>query len=154
MIPSLCPDCKVPLKTGQTPTQDCPQCGKKYSADAEDWVGPGRLPDPQEMKRLMTLASGRVDDVITKLRMLAAEYGVHGRIFTHGQFTFQLTRVNERWSIYIIQGSSPARDLQGAKLDEKLLFLEKADEFEAEYGQRIKDLYATLQELAGEGEPE
>jgi hypothetical protein len=131
---------------------DCPECGKKFSSDAEDWVGPGRLPDPQEVKRLMTLASTRLDDVITKLRMLAAEYGVHGRIFTHGQFSFQLTRVNERWSIYIVQGTSPARDLQGSKLDEKLLFLEKADEFEAEYIQRIRDLYETLKELAQDQE--
>jgi hypothetical protein len=150
MIPTNCPKCKVPLETGRTPTLDCPKCGEKFSADAEDWVGPGKLPDPTDMKRLMTLASGRVDDVLTKLRMLAAEYGVHGRIFTYGQFSFQLTRVNERWSIYIVNGSSPARDLQGSKLDEKLLFLEKADEFEAEYAQRIRDLYGTLKELAQE----
>lgn len=152
MIPTKCPSCKVPLETGQTPTLDCPKCGKKFSADAEDYAGPGQLPDPQEVKRLMCLASSRVDDVVTKLRMLAAEYGVHGRIFTHGQFTFQLTRVNEKWSIYIVQGSSPARDLQGSKLDEKLLFLEKADEFEAEYAARIRELYATLKELAQDEE--
>ena len=149
MIPTECPECKVPLRT---PTLDCPRCGKKFSADTEEWVGPGRLPDPAEMKRLMTLASGRIEDVVTKLRMLAAEYGVHGRIFTYGQFSFQLTRVNERWSIYIVQGTSPARDLQGAKLDEKLLFLEKADEFEAEYIQRIRDLYETLKELDSDQE--
>lgn len=109
---------------------------------------PAQLPDPADVKRLMTLASSRLDDLITKLRLLAAEYGVHGRVFTHGQYSFQLTRVNERWSIYIVHGTAPARDLQGSKLDEKLLFLEKADEFEAEYGQRIRDLYETLQELA------
>lgn len=148
MIPTNCPECKAPLETHETPTLDCPRCGKKYSADAEDFSGPGNLPDPQEMKRLMTLASGRIEDVVTKLRMLASEYGVHGRIFTYGQFSFQLTRVNERWSIYIVQGTSPARDLQGAKLDEKLLFLEKADEFEAEYVHRIRELYATLKDLS------
>jgi hypothetical protein len=113
---------------------------------------PQKLPDPADVKRLMTLASGRVDDVITKLRLLSAEYGVHGRVFAYGQYSFQLTRVNERWSVYIVQGSAPARDLQGSKLDEKLLFLEKADEFEAEYGQRIRDLYETLQELAEDQE--
>lgn len=108
------------------------------------------LPDPAELKRLMTAASTRLDDVITKLRMLAAEYGVHGRVFTHGQYSFQLTRVNERWSIYIVQSSSPARDLQGSKLDEKLLFLEKADEFEAEYAQRILEVYEKLKKMVEE----
>jgi len=152
MIPTKCPKCKVPLETRSTPTLDCPKCGKKYSADAEDWAGSGALPDPADMKRLMTVASSRVDDVITKLRLLAAEYGVHGRVFTHGQYRFQLTRVNERWSIYIVQDSSPARDLQASKLDEKLLFLEKADDFEAEYEQRIRDLYETLQELTEDGD--
>ena len=108
------------------------------------------LPDPQEVKRLMSAASTRVSDSIVKMRMLASEYGVHGRVFVHGQFSFQLTRVNERWSVYIVQGSSPPRDLEGAKLDEKLLFLEKVEEFEAEYAQRIRDLYETLKELEGQ----
>ena len=74
------------------------------------------------------------------------------RVLLEADVSFQLTRVNERWSIYIVQGTSPARDLQGSKLDEKLLFLEKADEFEAEYIQRIRDLYETLKELAQDQE--
>ena len=144
----VCPNCEVPLETLGTPTMDCPKCGKKYSADAEDYSGPGYLPDPVEMKRLMTQASGRVDDVLTKMRLLASEYGVHGPILTYGQYSFQLTRVNERWSIYIVGGSSPARDLQGAKLDEKLLFLDKAGDFQAEYAGRIRQIYATLKDIS------
>ena len=45
MIPTKCPDCNVPLETRQTPTLDCQKCGKKYSADAEDYVVPAQHPD-------------------------------------------------------------------------------------------------------------
>lgn len=106
------------------------------------------LPDPTDVKRLMSVMSDKVSDVVVRLRVLAAEYGVHGRILTYGEFSFQLTRINERWSVYISSASGPLRDLEGSKLDEKLLFLEHVEEFEEDYLKRIRDLYGKLKKMA------
>ena len=106
------------------------------------------LPDPQEVKRLMSSASNRVRDIIVQMRMLADQYGVHGDVTTcTGDLSFQLTRINERWSVYVFPAVGSTHDLEGAKLDEKILFLEQADQFQAAYAKRILGLYEKLKKM-------
>lgn len=102
------------------------------------------LPDPDEISRLMGLVASRVTEILVRMRLLAIKYGVHGWILTTGGFEFQLTRVNEKWSIYLSSQTMTKRDLEYAKMDEKILFLEHAETFESDYSKRILELYGKL----------
>lgn len=106
------------------------------------------LPDPDDVKGLMSAMSYRVSQIVGELVQLAVTYGIHGQPLTFGQFTFQLTRVTEKWSVYISSDGGPPRDLLGTRLDEKLLFLECAEEFDKAYQARIISLYDRLRTLA------
>jgi hypothetical protein len=114
---------------------------------------PERLPDPAKVRRLMSQMSDKVADIVARMVALAIEYGVHGRIQAYGLFLFQLTRINERWSVYITASSGHPRELPGARIDEKLLFLEHAEEFEADYSRRILDVYEKLKKTVEGGVP-
>lgn len=105
------------------------------------------LPDPAEVKELMSAMSSRVAAVVADLVELATTYGVHGRTLTLGDFSFQLTRISERWSVYVTSTSGGPRELLGSRIDEKLLFLEHAGEFEKNYRERIVSLYEQLRKL-------
>jgi hypothetical protein len=105
------------------------------------------LPDPEDVKGLMSAMSYKVQCIVDEVVKLAADYGVHGRTIVFGEFSFQVTRISEKWSVYITS-SNWTRDLTGAKLDEKLLFLEHSDEFVKDYRDRIVALYGQLRKLA------
>jgi hypothetical protein len=113
---------------------------------------PPKLPDPDEVKRLMSAMSDKVAATVARMVALAVEYGVHGRIRAYGEFSFQLTRINERWSVYISSSSGSSREISTSRIDEKLLFLEHAEEFEVDYTKRILDVYGKLKKVTDKNE--
>lgn len=96
----------------------------------------------------MNSVSQKVEEHVAVLASLALEYGVHGRI--HGPFAgsvFQVTRVNSKWTLYVSKHSGPQLEILGAKVDEKLLFLEQAATIDKAYRDRIREVYGQLQKL-------
>jgi hypothetical protein len=112
--------------------------------------GEMELPTPEDVKDLMTAMSVRVEGIVVGLILLATAYGVHGRSLTYGEFSFQVTRIQEKWSVYIFSSGGP-KDLLGARIDEKLLFLEHSKEFKKDYEERIVSLYQQLRKISPKG---
>lgn len=108
------------------------------------------LPKPEEVKTLMTAMSDRVQSIVEELVSLALDYGVHGKPMAFGEFSFQLTRVTriaDKWAVYVTANAGEPKDVMFTRIDEKLLFLEHSPEFVKAYHQRIVEVYDRLRSL-------
>lgn len=106
----------------------------------EPQAEPVKLPDAEAMKKTMTHVSKLTEEVESHIVKRAEDYGVRGNEKVYRHLTFQITRVNGAWGVYLKRGEHYER-ITGCPFEEKLDFLDVANVLEREHISKIARVF-------------